>query len=282
MTTAASTFRWLAFKHAIWWGLANFFAQLSPSAGVQLAGQARALITGPVDQRIRSVILTGELEGPDAAKESLEQLEKLLAEKKVALTPTQEMQREILVRLYSDYARLRFDAPSVTPGEREMLHESMTWFGPLALAPEENPSNEVHAAAIAGAAAAAAQVQPSPDAAQRDDVLMPALRVAFATWLAIGGGAAGVFIGFCGLILITILLFLGKLRGGLTCGASPAGVYIETFALWILTFGLMRLALENLPRNEWRLSDFERPGDLHAGSDSLAGASWRALAASNA
>ena len=55
-----------------------------------------------------------------------------------------------------------------------------------------------------------------------------------------GAFGMGIFIllaGFFGLIIVGVFFFMGKLRGGLRCGVSPAGVYAETFALWMLMFG---------------------------------------------
>src|SRR5262249_62176325 len=42
--------------------------------------------------------------------------------------------------------------------------------------------------------------------------------------------------GQVGLGLLLILLVSGGLRGGLACGASPGGVYAETFAVWMAVF----------------------------------------------
>ena len=52
----------------------------------------------------------------------------------------------------------------------------------------------------------------------------------------------GIRIGLGGLVLLFILWVVGRLGGGLGPGSPYAGVYAETFALWMLLFLALGLA----------------------------------------
>jgi hypothetical protein len=81
------------------------------------------------------------------------------------------------------------------------------------------------------AAGAAVQLNdrcPDPDA--RDQVLASARKVCVIIWTMVAGLFGFGFLGFVALVLFFLLLAMRKLRGGLTLGTSPVGVYVETFA----------------------------------------------------
>src|SRR5207247_2644856 len=152
-----------------------------------------------------------------------------------------------LRKLYRDYGKLRYDAPSVSQGEREQLRQHLDWFGDLALAPAGNTDERDAIVALAGGpVVVGVQVEP-PDPALRQTLLGAGKFLA--------GFVLGFFVlvlvlaffGFIGLLLFMLLLALGKLRGGLHCGTSPAGVYIETFALWMLSFLVVGYGIAQLP-----------------------------------
>src|SRR5262249_39121910 len=58
-----------------------------------LYDQARALNTGSVAQRLRFVVLAGELVGPDEARKQLRELDAILAERKRRYTPDEAATR---------------------------------------------------------------------------------------------------------------------------------------------------------------------------------------------
>src|SRR5262249_33261326 len=91
----------------------------------EIAGQVKSLDQGSVGQRLRYAILIGELEGPQQALDDLTQLDRKLAEKGKALTPDESRTREILGRLYEDYAAGEWAAPSVDAKEREFLKSQL-------------------------------------------------------------------------------------------------------------------------------------------------------------
>jgi membrane protease YdiL (CAAX protease family) len=205
----------------------------------QIYAQASALDVGPIDQRLRFVVLAGELRGPEEALKKLDKLEELIATNQASVTPEQKSQRETLRQLYVDYRRFRYDAPSVSAAQKQDLRDELDWFGDLALVPAGQPGVGEEVAALAGGPAAADIRDACPDPKGREAVLRPALRAA---WITLGAfsGALGLFLlGCCGLLVVAVLLYLGKSRVGLNCATAPAGVYVETFALWLsFYFGL--------------------------------------------
>src|SRR5262245_5725406 len=64
--------------------------------------QARALNTGPVAQRLRFVVLAGELAGPAEARRQLSRLDLILAQSKRTYTPDEAATRALLDKLYAD------------------------------------------------------------------------------------------------------------------------------------------------------------------------------------
>jgi membrane protease YdiL (CAAX protease family) len=207
----------------------------APGNDRELYLQAKAMNTGPVDQRLRFIVLAGELEGPEEALEQLAKLQTLLKDKQQPLTAEQEFQLHTLRLLYTDLARSRNDAPSVTATEREKLHEQLGWFGDLALCP-------------AGRQGAAC-----PDPEARRELLVPARRVVLVAWLIVAGALGLGFVGLLVLAVLGFLIILGKVQFGLASGQSPAGIYAETFALWMILFAVLSIGLNELPLGDWRL-----------------------------
>src|SRR5205807_2896205 len=82
------------------------------------AGQAKNLNTGPIDQRLRAIVLEGELSGPKAALDALKDLQNRIASNQQNPTATQIKLMGVLRRLYEDYANDKWDAPTLTVEER--------------------------------------------------------------------------------------------------------------------------------------------------------------------
>ena len=197
-------------------------ANLMSSAAKELYPHVQGLNKGPVEHRLAVITLAGELAGPEEAEKQLEELDsKLRAHKREHpdhkhLTPEDASTKDILQRLYADYAEGEFAAPSVSDSERLLVRNRLDWFGELALAPAQGP-----------------------DKAARQAVIGSATRTFVALFSAVVGLGLVAVVGFVGLILFLIFLFNGSLQTGIHCGSTHGSVYAETFALYLITyFGL--------------------------------------------
>lgn len=171
-----------------------------------------SLDRGTYPQRLRFVVLAGELKGPKEAREQLRQVDRKYRQH-CGEPPEEDAETaRILDHLYDVRAGDANDAASLPQDEQQKLRQRLDWFGELALAP------------------------PGSDAAAREAVLAPAYRT---VWTAVGAAVFILVMGLVGLVLLVILsvLYLVKpLRGALTPAAPHHGIYAETFALYMLLF----------------------------------------------
>ncbi|MCI0464104.1 MAG: CPBP family intramembrane metalloprotease [Gemmataceae bacterium] len=213
--------------------------------------QAKGLNTGPVSQRLRAMVLAGDMAGPAEALARLRALDEAVERDRVQYTPAQRAVRDILERLYRDYAALRLDAPSVSPQDRAQLRTELDWFGELALAPAKLPAPPARLVlpAAGGPAAAALRDVPTPDPQARKQVTAPALTTFLGLVLLFIAGVLVALAGLVGLIVFLVLVFRGVVRSALRCGAAHGGVYAETFAVWFVLFAGLSFAGALLPRD---------------------------------
>jgi membrane protease YdiL (CAAX protease family) len=224
---------------------------------------AKALNTGPIEQRLGSIIMAGELAGPDEALAQLRDLEQRIKKDQVKPTKTEEELMITVGRLYREYSSKRFDARSVSPEHRDQLIEELGWLGKLALAPADGPDKAARSELM--------------EAAKQTVVLLVIIFI------------AGAFLGFSGLVALIVflcLLFSGRLQHGIQCGtenllrcnlnllfhdrfgrarslrlaskrleepSEHGGIYAETFAVWLLLFIGLGLAAEFLFRGDSNL-----------------------------
>ena len=177
--------------------------------------------TGTVEQRLGTVIMRGELLGPQAALESLETLHGLIKEKEHPLTDREQELLALLNRLYSQAARQRGDKdkpaaqpaePILTPDEQQVLHDRLGWYGDLAGTIDENAPPGLREGVLRSG--------------QKSLVV---LGVVVAWFLLVG------LTGLIGLGVMGIGLLVRGVRSRVTTGAG-GGVYAETFALWMVVF----------------------------------------------
>lgn len=194
---------------------------------------AKALNTGPLYMRLRFVALAGELMGPDEALKQVDGIQNLLSEKDTTVTEQDESVLSILRRLYSDYEAGRWNAPSLQPGDDELLRSELGWFGQLALSPEPQDEDDSR-----------------PPFSARDEVLAAAWRtfglVILATMVMMGMGVAGL----AGAITFSVLTLTGKIRSAIHTGSEGAAIYAETFAVWMLLFIALTLAAGLIARDQ--------------------------------
>jgi membrane protease YdiL (CAAX protease family) len=198
-------------------------------ASSMIVAELNALDTGPVGQRLRYVILVGELEGPEQAADQLKELRETLAHYRVSLTDDQTRELRILADLYDDYQHGRYDARTLSESDRDFLEKNVRWFGALALAPKD-----------------------SLDKRAREEVLRPAGETAlmFLTAVALGGCVA---LGGLVLLVFVVGYWLPQRARQGSGGLGHAGVYAETFALWLALFWAVNFAAGYVNAGEWSL-----------------------------
>ncbi len=175
--------------------------------------QARSsLDRGTYPQRLRFVVLAGELKGPGEAREQLRQIDRKYRQH-CGDPPDEEAETaRILDHLYDVRGGDAGDGVPLPEDQQQKLRQRLDWFGELALTP------------------------PGSDAAAREAVLAPAYRT---VWTIVGFAVFILGMGLAGLVLLVTLFvfcFLKRLRGGLTPPAPHHGIYAETFALYMLLF----------------------------------------------
>jgi membrane protease YdiL (CAAX protease family) len=178
-------------------------ASLGPQTPEIYSPQVKELDRGSVGQRLRFVVLAGELAGPAEALARLEELQDLKGR--------DEEIGQIFGRLYYDYEMDAFSAPSLSDADRQQLRRQLGWFGDLALNPRDGP-----------------------DPAARAAVLAPTQRL-----VVVFGGAlvVGLFAGAVGFTLLVLFAVLWRhMRSRFAVGSPYGGVYAETFALWLILY----------------------------------------------
>jgi membrane protease YdiL (CAAX protease family) len=230
-------------------------AEWVPTQKRDLADQIAALNSGPPGQRFRFVVLKGELAGPSDALRQLEELEQQFAKNNVALSPDQVRVKDILERLYTDYAANKLAAPSLAPEDRAVLQDQLGWFGDLALAPKDGP-----------------------DSSRRQAVLQSAQWMFLIIVAAFFCGGLLTVAGLIGLIVLFVCAINGSIRGGLPNRSRNSGIYAETFAVWMVLFIVLDIGAALAPFPDSRLLIFGLAtllSLLALGWPVLRGVAWR-------
>jgi membrane protease YdiL (CAAX protease family) len=242
----------------------RYFVGLSVWSGGSRAGEfyakqlEPALSQGGADERLRLAVLAGELQDFAEARKVLRKLH--ADEESAALTLTEEQRqaRELLERLYAGYEDDPEHRPVLDEEEQAELKQELDWFGELALAPPNGP-----------------------DPAARDQLLGSARWCVVEVVAAFGLGGVALLVGAILLFLAVVLVASRQLRSGIRPGIGKGSVYAETFALYLVLFLNLSVALEyvapRLPRelNGWWLALVPMGGSLLAlGWPVLRGVSW--------
>ncbi len=192
-------------------GLAERFLGDQKSGLQQLYKEMQNLNRGTYPQRLRFVVLAGELKGADEAREQLHVINRKYRDHCGEPPPEEAETAQILDHLYT--ARIeKPEAASLPEGEQEKLRQRLDWFGQLALTP------------------------PGSNSDARSVVLAPAYRT---VWALLGAGVLMFSLGLVGLVFLVtliVLYFLNRLRDGLTPASPHHGVYAEAFAVYMLLF----------------------------------------------
>ncbi len=205
---------------------------------VLYAEAKKTLDTGPVADRLRFVVVAGELMGPAEALAQLRELGEQAARQGVEMTPGEKAVAAALIRAYWDradgYAALFAVAdlaapdgppwtvvgqltaghgrgsPLLTEDDRDLLRRELGWCGEVATTPADSP--------------------------ERAAVLAPARRFAWTYLTALGGAFALGVLGLVGLVVLLVLSVTGHIRPALATNTNHGGIYAEAFALYMLTF----------------------------------------------
>ncbi len=190
-------------------GLADLFHSNAPL----LYQQLQSLDRGTYRQRLCFIVLAGELKGKQEARTQLEKLDE--ASEEHGMTPDAEDTKieALLRRLYAEQPEGQPEEPSLSEKEQERLRQDLGWFGDLALAP---PWGE--------------------NAAARQQVLAPARLAALVNLAAALFMGLLIVVGAVLLVLLLLLWLLGVIHAQFRSGAGHAGIYAETFALYLLLF----------------------------------------------
>ncbi len=223
-----------------------------PDKSASLYQEISTLDGGNWDQRLRFVVVAGELAGPRTGltKAQLVQEQMQADDQAEFVVPTAKQKKvaTILIDLYENYASGDYELGSLSQENKDFLRSELGWFGELALQPRRLNNLPPGLAGAGGAAAVLALEPVDVEPANRELVMEPAVTT-FGTVLGAVGSACFVSCGgFVGLAIFLAMLTGRKLNGGLVLGAPHGGVYAETFALFLLSFLGLGLLLQRLPR----------------------------------
>ncbi len=171
---------------------------------------------GSFRERASHAIYAGEIVGPERALEELNAIEPN-GENGPSLSEDEPRVLAILRQLYSSYKDGDLGASSITEQDRELLVRELGWTGKLALVPEGSAD--------------------TPNGPTREDVLQPAVNTFLVLAAAVVGGIFLVFVGLLGVLILGVLFATQTIRWQFTFTHGYAGVYAETFAVWLLLVG---------------------------------------------
>jgi membrane protease YdiL (CAAX protease family) len=192
------------------------FAELFRQREQFYAEAKKSLDTGPVADRLRFVVLAGDLEGPDEALAAIGRLDEEMAGQHVEPDADQQAVLEALTRLYRD----RKDGThTLTDDDRDLLRAQLGWSGRLALTPPDDP-----------------------DTAARAAVIDPARRLARTFAAVLGGGLLLAVIGMVALMIWFAFFLTGLMGPTLPADTRRGRIYAEAFAVYMLVYFALGIA----------------------------------------
>jgi membrane protease YdiL (CAAX protease family) len=179
---------------------------------------------GSFGQRLQNIVVVGDVSGPENAITLLSFMNLQLNQEGLVPAPEQQALQRSLSKLYQDFQKQKFDAPSLKAEERQRILDRLGWHGRLALTPPE-----------------------APDQLARQAVVQGPLQFCIAIFAAFGAvcvlGAVGIF----AYLAFGVTALSGSLKFGLRPGTAASGVYAETFAIWLFGFVGCQIAVGFLP-----------------------------------
>jgi len=191
-------------------------AKLFPDKESKQFADAAPVGSGPIDQRLRSVVVVGEISGPKSAAEKLNTVQ--------AKTGQDRDTIDALDHLYDDLENGNSTLPSLKPDDRQRITDRLGWSGRLALHP-------------AGGA----------DAAGRETLLAEARQTILSSLIVFAALGALTLGGLAALATVVVLLAIRPQARALEPATTHGGVYAETFAVWIVLYIALSYAAAFLP-----------------------------------
>ena len=198
-------------------------SKLAPNDKQALIDQMAQFKSGSVEQRWGYAILLNELEGPEAALEQMEVIDQAIQEHEYQLSETQQRVRELLMRLFRQYASGDFDSSDLADEDREFLRQKLGWLGELALYPPETPNKP-----------------------QREAVEASGIYALIIVGMACMLGLAMVVGGLVAIGLFIYWFASGRFQTWFPPLRGRAAIYVETFAIWMASFVALQFGLSVL------------------------------------
>ncbi len=209
-------------------GAASLWQDQDKMTAHKLYEQATLLNQGTIEQRLKFAIVAEELAGAEEALSVLTDINGRVETSGFELNNQQIELRDALTALMTDYAAEEWTAPTVTPHQRQLIKDQLGWFGELALAPKQG-ANE----------------------AARSAVIRSAQQTAIALLGSIGLFCLLLMVGIMALVLFTAGYLTGSVKPAIHCGqGNYAGIYPETFAVWLLLFFVLTQSASMLVQND--------------------------------
>ncbi len=233
----------------------NNLDQVFPMAGNPETDVPAQLDSGSYEQRLCYATAVGEVEGPAAALEYLQELDQKVVEHDLEVTETQQRMRNTLGELYQQYEAGDMDASQLETSRTQELIDKLGFCGEIALLPSGTPNKQ-----------------------QRDELISTTVNRFFAAGILMILGLLAMLFGFLVAAVLFVMLVIGKLKSGLANSETNHNWYIQTFALWLVIFIGSSIVLDLLiadPLNQLIAQPFVFFGSLVCLAwPVLRGASW--------
>lgn len=178
---------------------------------------------GTFEQQLACVVLTNELLGADEALEMLSDLDERVIKHDFKPSENQSILHDGVTNIVNACVDDSFDDATLSIEEEELLGEKMGWIGRLATVPAA-----------------------SGKTVMREEVVSEAMTSAVIASLAFLGGVVALLAGFV-LAVRTIRSWKqGEFEGRFDNREGVHNIYIETFAIWLVYFVGIQLAIEPL------------------------------------
>lgn len=215
-------------RHAV--GTRELFGE-----SAQIKTMAYSIDSGPLEQRYCSAILINELVGPEKALEYLEDIRQLAIDDEVVLNDKQRQMERSLRTLFLEYKNETWEPNTLNQDEQNQLADELGWSGEMVMAPAGTPSEEKRAALLS--------------------------RAKFTTITFLSFAVVILTIGFLGLAAVSYLgylIFSKNLKSHFNLRKLFGGIYVETFALWMVAFVSLQI-IAGILMNVFEIPDIVMP-----------------------